>query len=445
MTGLTFLEQFASQYLWAQAPAKRRFRFRKCVNRGMEEEHRLALTLGGVIDRALDDDEGLQSSDYSTYQIFEENDLVFKLIDLENIKTSRVGYVPRRGIMSPAYIRLQPASEFTNSKYYYWFFFAVYINNIFNGMGGGVRQNLTPTDLLEFPLPLPDLPTQRAIADFLDRETARIDQLIEKKLRLVQLLNAAQVAAPLRVIKSGIGEIEYDAERNRVAFSNLAEGWQRVRVKQVACHMTSGSRGWSDFIQDEGELFLQSGSIDRHMGISFEASHRVSPQSGAEAERTKVRNGDTLVCITGGRTGAVGYVSGLSERAYINQHVCLIRPSTAINDRLLAQILFSEIGQLHFQMAQYGLKQGMGFEQVANTAIPLPPREAQDEISAEIDRLTAKARRVIDRIGSSIDRLREFRSALITAAVTGQIDVETWGRRELTDRRLDRIEEAMRA
>ncbi|MEP3040722.1 MAG: restriction endonuclease subunit S [Roseibium sp.] len=291
-------------------------------------------------------------------------------------------------------------------------------------------------------LALPDVPRdeQKAIADFLDRETARIDQLIEKKQRLLEVLNATRVAAPLRVMASGMGEIEYDADHNRINFSNLGEGWQRVRVKHVASHMTSGSRGWSDFIQDDGELFLQSGSINRHMGIAFEDSHRVSPQLGAEAERTKVNNGDTLVCITGGRTGAVGYVSRLSERAYINQHVCLIRPSKAINDRLLAQILFSEIGQLHFRMAQYGLKQGMGFEQVANTAIPLPPRAAQETISAEIDCIAEKTRRVVEEIDVSINRLREFRAALITAAVTGQIDVTSWGKTGSTDRRLDEIE-----
>ena len=119
----------------------------------MLEEHRLALTLGGVVDRALDDVEGLQSSDYSTYQIFETDDLAFKLIDLENIKTSRVGHVPRRGIMSPVYIRLSALKKHTYSRYYYWFFYGAYLNNIFNGMGGGVRQNLTPTDLLEFPDP----------------------------------------------------------------------------------------------------------------------------------------------------------------------------------------------------------------------------------------------------------------------------------------------------
>jgi type I restriction enzyme S subunit len=133
------LEQFAGQYAWPVAPAKRRFRFRKQVNHGMQEGHRLALTLRGVIDRSIDDDEGLQSSDYSTYQIFEKDNLVFKLIDLENIKTSRVGHVPRRGIMSPAYIRLERVSAEAFPRYYYWLFYAAYLNNIFNGMGGGVR------------------------------------------------------------------------------------------------------------------------------------------------------------------------------------------------------------------------------------------------------------------------------------------------------------------
>src|SRR6056297_1689517 len=143
----TFLEQFSSQYGWRVAPAKWRFRYRKETNKGMRETHRLALTMKGVIDRSLDDLEGLQASDYSTYQIFEGGDLAFKLIDLENIKTSRVGLVPRRGIMSPAYIRLAPSSEDVVSKFYYWYFYAAYLGNIFNGLGGGIRQNLNPSEL----------------------------------------------------------------------------------------------------------------------------------------------------------------------------------------------------------------------------------------------------------------------------------------------------------
>ena len=316
----------------------------------------------------------------------------------------------------------------------------------FYRMGHGIVADLWTTrysEMKNIRFHLPDLPTQKRIAAFLDRETARIDELIAKKERLVELLTATQTATPIRVMADGMGVIQYDPTNNRVDFSSLADGWQRVRVKQVAKHMTSGSRGWSDFIQDDGELFLQSGSIDRKMGISFDDSHRVAPQSGAEADRTTVHNGDTLVCITGGRTGAVGFVTGLNERAYINQHVCLIRPSRTIEGRLLAQILFSEIGQLHFQMAQYGLKQGMGFEQVANVAIPLPPREQQASISAAIDSKASKVADAVSEIVASIDRLREYRAALITSAVTGQIDVDTYGKTGATSATLDEIEEEM--
>ena len=185
---LTFLEQFSSQYAWDSAPAKRRFRYKKQVNEGMHEKHRLALTLDGVIDRDIDDVEGLQSSDYSTYQIFQKDDLVFKLIDLENIRTSRVGHVPHKGIMSPAYIRLEKTSKHVLVRFYYWFFYAVYINNIFNGMGGGVRQNLTSTDLLELPVPLTDFVTQQSIANFLDIETKKLDKTIRKTKKSIELL-----------------------------------------------------------------------------------------------------------------------------------------------------------------------------------------------------------------------------------------------------------------
>jgi len=352
------------------------------------------------------------------------------------------------GITSPAYAVFDVDADKVDRRFLHHRTRSQEMQVEFKARSKGIiesRLRLYPDALLAMEVELPDLPTQKRIAAFLDRETERVDELIAKKERLVEVLNATRAATPLRVMAGGMGVIQYDPTNNRVDFSSLTDGWKRVRVKHVAKHMTSGSRGWGDFIQDDGELFLQSGSIDRKMGIAFEDSHRVAPQSGAEADRTTVHNGDTLVCITGGRTGAVGFMSGLNERAYINQHVCLIRPSKAIEERLLAQILFSEVGQLHFQMAQYGLKQGMGFEQVANVAIPLPPRDQQESITAAIDAQASKTTKAASQIMASVGRLREYRAALITAAVTGQIDVETYGKASTTSETLDRIEEEMQA
>lgn len=134
----SIVDQFVANSPWKHVPAKRLFVTKKDINVGLKETNRLALTMGGVINRALDDSEGLQSSDYSVYQLFDEGDLVFKLIDLENIKTSRVGWVHERGIMSPAYIRLVKQTPAVNSRFYYWYFYALYLNNIFNGLGGGI-------------------------------------------------------------------------------------------------------------------------------------------------------------------------------------------------------------------------------------------------------------------------------------------------------------------
>lgn len=422
MSDLTFLEQFAEKYAWRQAPAKRRFRFRKRVNRGMEEGHRLALTLGGVIDRALDDDEGLQSSDYSTYQIFEADDLVFKLIDLENIRTSRVGYVPRRGIMSPAYIRLEPASKQSNSRYYYWFFYGAYINNIFNGMGGGVRQNLTPTDLLEFPIPLPDLETQKAIADFLDREITRIDQLIEKKQRLATLLQEQFIAFREYLLSNGAP----------------------MRLKFLAKFITSGSRDWGTLYSDDGELFIRIGNISGK-GIDLDLSNKSFVQLGERSEgvRTKLKVGDLLVSITA-NLGSVAIVGPEAQGGYINQHVALVRLFDSKNARFIAHSLQTKRCRDQFAISgNGGTKQGLSLTDVKEVSILLPSVEEQAQRTFLLDARWSKISGIYDKLHESVAHLREHRSALITAAVTGQIDVATWGRKGQTGGRLEQNDEEM--
>lgn len=78
----------------------------KILNKNNVEKNILSLTLKGVIRNDKEKPIGLSPSDYSTYQIFEKDDLVFKLIDLNNVRTSRIGIVHERGIMSSAYIRV---------------------------------------------------------------------------------------------------------------------------------------------------------------------------------------------------------------------------------------------------------------------------------------------------------------------------------------------------
>ncbi len=432
MSDRTFLQQFSSQYAWQSAPAKRRFRFKKVVNRGMQEEHRLALTLRGVIDRSIDDDEGLQSSDYSTYQIFESDNLVFKLIDLENIKTSRVGYVPRRGIMSPAYIRLEKTSPTTCARYYYWFFYAAYLNNIFNGMGGGVRQNLTSTDLLNFPIPLPDPETQKVIADFLDRETTRIDQLIEKKQALVSA--SKQKAMDFADLLSTGGE---DPTRARVLvdspwLSEIPTDWSLVRAKFLFAEMRRPPRGDDDVITAfrDGQVCLRSKR--RTEGYTF---------AELEVGYQHICKGDLVIHTMDAFAGAIG-VSEDDGKATGEYAVCNPRSVDIVPEYYAYALRCMARRNYIFVLCPSVRERAPRFRFVrfAPVFLPVPPRHEQLAIVSRIECETAGLKAVQEKTLESIDRLREYRAALITAAVTGQIDVGAWGKRGRAQNRLDEIE-----
>jgi type I restriction enzyme S subunit len=164
---------------WDVKRGKYVFKTKKIINSKMQCKDRLALTINGVIDRYEGDEIGLNPNDLRTYQLFSENELVFKLIDLENISTSRVGFVYKRGIMSPAYIRLLENKN-VNMKYFYYQFYNLYQLEVFNYLGQGVRSTLGQKELLELNIIIPPLTEQNEIVKQIEKEIRSIDMTIKK-------------------------------------------------------------------------------------------------------------------------------------------------------------------------------------------------------------------------------------------------------------------------
>src|SRR5699024_5290204 len=141
--------------------------------------NRLALTLRGVIDRDKFDAEGLQPINFQTYQRVHKNNLIFKLIDLENVNTSRVGLAHKDGMVSPAYIILNHRYDNLNIRFYHYFYLSMWHRNIFNMLGdGGVRSSLNRSELLNLNTLNLDYNEQNIIADFLDEKVSEIDNII---------------------------------------------------------------------------------------------------------------------------------------------------------------------------------------------------------------------------------------------------------------------------
>jgi len=162
---------------WEVRRGKFVFRYKKELNDKYQCDHILALTLKGVMNKEDYEARSLVPADYASYQIFYKDDLVFKLIDLENYQTSRVGIVPVKGIMSSAYLRVVPVLKLV-PKYFYWSYYSLYLQGIFNFLGMGVRSTLNQWDLLSLFIQIPDIKDQKLIADFLDIETSKIDNSI---------------------------------------------------------------------------------------------------------------------------------------------------------------------------------------------------------------------------------------------------------------------------
>ncbi len=162
---------------WEMRRGKFIFRYKKELNDKYQCDHILALTLRGVINKEDYEARSLVPADYASYQIFYKDDLVFKLIDLENRQTSRVGIVPEKGIMSSAYLRIVPNSKLI-SKYFYWAYYSLYLQGIFNFLGMGVRSTLNQWDLLSLSVQVPGIQEQELISGYLDVETDKIDKAI---------------------------------------------------------------------------------------------------------------------------------------------------------------------------------------------------------------------------------------------------------------------------
>ncbi len=152
-----------------------------------ENFERLALTMNGVIKRSKEASDGLQPANFDGYQILYKGDLVFKLIDLQNISTSRVGLSPYTGLVSPAYIVVTPFDK-CDSRYLENFYLTMWRNEIFNAMGSGVRQSLGYSELSNSPVTLPSLSEQKCIAEYVARLNKRIDKIVATKQDVIEEL-----------------------------------------------------------------------------------------------------------------------------------------------------------------------------------------------------------------------------------------------------------------
>jgi type I restriction enzyme S subunit len=409
---------------WPVVQTKRCFTRKKELNAGMICGDRLALTMKGVVSRDLNDLDGLQASEFETYQIFEPDDLAFKLIDLQNIKTSRVGHVHTRGIMSPAYLRLVPDTRRIAPRFGYWFFTNLYLLRVFNELGGGVRQTIGSEELLTLPILLPSEDEQIAIVTFLDRETAKIDALIAEQEKLIALLKDKRQALISHAVTKGLNPDVPMKDSGLEWLGQVPAHWEVCPLKYLS-RIGNGStpnRDNPDYWGESGFPWLNSSVVNQDEVT--EAQRFVTELALKDCHLPVVKPPAVLVGITGqGKTR--GMAAPLMFEATINQHVAYIQPQP---ERLRVSYLLRvlEIAYEHLRMESDGsgsTKGAITCDQLSRFSIPLPKLDEQNAIATHLDAEATKFDSLADASRIAICLLQKRRAALISDAVTGKICV----------------------
>ena len=264
---------------------------------------------------------------------------------------------------------------------------------------GITRFGLTGDAIRSGEFPLPPLTEQRAIAAFLDRETARIDELVSRKERLIKLLQEKRTALVTRAVTQGLDPNAPMKDSGVEWLREIPAHWEVKRLKFLAS-MRAGAGILGTEIEDMGDYPVFGGNGIRGYTSSF--TH--------DGEHPLI-----------GRQGALcGVINLASGRFWATEHAVVVDAAENVETDYLTYTL---IAMSLNRLAQSAAQPGLNIEVIGNVSAPLPPVPEQRAIAAFLDQETAKLDGLTIKVREAIDRLKELRTALISAAVTGRIDV----------------------
>ncbi len=287
---------------------------------------------------------------------------------------------------------------------------------------GSTFLELSRDELAAAVLPVPTLPEQRAIAAFLDRETARIDALIERKERLIALLEEKRQAVISYAVTRSLDPAALLEDSGLPGLGGIPSHWTITRLKFATSNVTVGVVVTpSKYYVDDGVpalrgLNVREGRIEEADLVFF------GPESNQLLAKSMLHTGDLVVV----RTGQPGTAAVVPE--WLHNANCidliLIRRSPRFNSHFLCYLANSRVAKAQYgEGAEGAIQQHFNIETAKNMTIFLPPMQEQTKIVRYLDERTADLTKLMSRVRDGIDRLQEYRTALISAAVTGQIDV----------------------
>jgi type I restriction enzyme S subunit len=369
------------------------------------------------------DDENRRRTDEDLigYRIVRKGQLVVNTMWLNY---AGLGVSSFEGHVSPAYRSYWIADNLNKRFIHYLLRSSLYVNGYTKYLTG-IRPNslqMSRDDLMAFPILIPSQHEQYTIAAFLDRETAKIDALIAEQQRLIELLKEKRQAIISHAVTKGLNP---DAPMKDSGIEWLGEvpaHWEVKRLKNISPQVTVGIVVEpSKYYVDDGIPALRSLNI-QPCSITLDHLVYISPESNELLSKSRLNAGD-LVAVRSGQPGTTTVVPSELEGCNCIDLI-IIRKPLGGSEYFLCWYLNSDSAVHQFSEGSGGaIQQHFNIGTAMNLVIPMPPNHEQDEIATILDRETVKLDALTAEANRAITLLQERRAALISAAVTGKIDV----------------------
>ena len=387
----------------------------KKKNIGLKETNVLSLSYGNIKEKKIDDNKGLLPESFETYQIIEPNDIVFRFTDLQNDKRSLRSAISKyHGIITSAYIAVKTKQ---NADFYNYLFRAYDLQKVFYSMGEGMRQSLKMDELNKMPVVLPSEDEQKRIVAFLDTETTRIDNLIAKQEKLIELLEEQRKSIISHAVTKGLNPNAPMKDSGVEWLGEVPEDWE---VKRFGYIFTENKKKNIGLIETN-VLSLSYGNIkekniDDNKGLlpeSFETYQIIEPNdivfrfTDLQNDKRSLRN-------------AISKYHGIITSAYIGV-------KTKENADFYNYLFRAYDLQKVFYSMGDGMRQSLKMDELNKMPIVLPKIEAQERIVKFINEENQRINNLVVKQKNLIEKLKEYRASIISHAVTGKIDVREFG------------------
>lgn len=319
---------------------------------------------------------------------------------------------------------LRPIEKKLDGSYLLFLIMSECVKSQFSSCATGItRYGLGYKHIKNISICLPPLKTQKAIAYFLDRKTAAIDTLIAKKQRLIQLLEEKRTALINQAVTKGLNAISPMKDSGIPWIGEIPEHWEARRLKFVLDKIVD-CKNRTPVYADDGDYAVVRTTNIRQGKFLFENLLKTDRANYEAWSQREVPQAGHIIFTREAPAGEACKVPE-SLKLCLGQRTMLFIPNEKLlnSDFLLLSIYGGAVDSFVKSVSSGSTVSHLRIEQVGDIPIFVPPLQEQKFISQEIHTQLAKQENLLKITQCSIEKLQEYRRSLITAAVTGKLDI----------------------